>query len=164
MLIDSLSADYPKRELFDVFGLPCSTYYSRQRAKHRGDTERQRLTGKVIAIHQASGQAAGSRTITGQLRQQGETIGRYKVRSLMREAGLSSRQPGQHRYKPAAKPPGIADNHLARQFAVERPNQVWCGDVTYIWSGKQWLYLALVIDLYARRVIGWPIHRVPIQH
>ncbi len=55
MLIDNLSADYTKRELFDVFELPNSTYYSQQRAKRRVDTERQRLTEKVMAVHQAIG-------------------------------------------------------------------------------------------------------------
>lgn len=154
-LVDTLSAAYPKRELLSVFAIPRSTYYSHQRRKTTVDTERERLKAKVVDIHQASRQAAGSRTITGQLKQQGESIGRYKVSSLMKEARLSSKQPGKHRYKPATKPSAMADNHLNRQFTVEKPNQIWCGDVTYIWSGKQWLYLALVIDLYARRIIGW---------
>lgn len=154
-LIDTLSAEYSKRELLALFVIAHSTYYAYQRRKNKVDVERQRLKAKVVDIHQASRQAAGSRTITGQLQQQGESIGRYKVRRLMQEAGLNSKQPGKHRYKPATKPSDIAENHLNRQFTVEQPNQVWCGDVTYIWSGTQWLYLALVIDLYARRIIGW---------
>ena len=154
-MVDILSAEYPKRELSRVFDIPRSTYYSHQKRKKTVDVERERLKAKVVLLHQASRQAAGSRTLTGQLKQQGERIGRYKVRSLMKEANLSSKQPGKHRYKPATKPSDIADNHLNRQFTTDRPNQVWCGDVTYIWSGTQWLYLALVIDLYARRIIGW---------
>jgi len=154
-LVDTLSAEYPKRELSQVFDIPRSTYYSHKKRKKTVDVERERLKAKVISLHQASRQAAGSRTLTGQLKQQGERIGRYKVRSLMKEANLSSKQPGKHRYKRATKPSDIADNHLNRQFTTDRLNQVWCGDVTYIWSGTQWLYLALVIDLYARRIIGW---------
>jgi putative transposase len=154
-LIDILSADYSKRELSQVFGIPCSTYYLYQQRKNTVNTEREHLKAKVVSLHQASRQAACSRTLMGQLKQQGERIGRYKVRSLMKEANLSSKQPGKHRYKPAIKPSDIADNHLNRQFTTNRPNQVWCGDVTYIWSGTQWLYLALVIDLYVRRIIGW---------
>ena len=160
-LIDTLSADYPKRELLSVFGMARSTYYSQQKAMNRVDLERERLRAKVIDIHQASRQAAGSRTMVGQLQQAGESIGRYKVRSLMKEAHLSSKQPGKHRYKPATRPSEIADNHLNRQFRVTQPNQVWCGDVTYVWSGKQWGYLALVIDLYARRIIGWAFSNSP---
>lgn len=85
----------------------------------------------------------------------GESIGRFKVRRLMREMGLVSKQPGKHCYKPAVKPSDIADNRLNRQFNVSKPNQVWCGDVTYIRVGASWLYLALVVDLYARRIVGW---------
>ena len=73
----------------------------------------------------------------------------------MREMGLESKQPGKHRYKLAVKPSDMANNILNREFNVSQPNQVWCGDVTYIRVGSSWLYLALVIDLYARRIIGW---------
>jgi len=110
----------------------------------------------VVAIHTASRGAAGSRVIAAQLGQNGETIGRHKVANLMKEAGIASKQPNkQHRYKVADKVSTIADNVLHRQFDVTAPNQVWCGDVTYVWCGTGWLYLALVIDLYARRIIGW---------
>ena len=73
----------------------------------------------------------------------------------MREAGVESKQPPNPHYKKAEKPSTVAENLLKREFRREQPNEVWCGDVTYVWSGKQWLYLALVIDLYARRIIGW---------
>ena len=153
--MDSLSADYSKRELLALFDVPHSTYYSHRKAQSRINVERERLKAKVVQMHQASGQSAGSRTIAGQLKHQGEQIGRYRVRSLMKEAHLSSKQPGKHRYKVLNKPSDIADNHLNRQFKVDQADEVWCGDVTYIWSGNQWLYLALVIDLYTRRIIGW---------
>jgi len=61
----------------------------------------------------------------------------------------------------ATKISDIADNHLNREFTMKSPNEVWCGDVTYVWSGKQWLYLALVIDLYSRRIIGWACSKNP---
>jgi putative transposase len=95
------------------------------------------------------------------LKQQGEAVGRGKARSLMREAGLVSKQPRRHRYQVADKPAQVAENHLNREFTVERPNQVWCGDVTYVWAGTRWLYLALVIDLYARRIVGWACSTSP---
>lgn len=152
---------YSKRELLSLFGVPHSTYYSYQRRKGSVNKARERLRDKVIQLHEASRQAAGSRTISGQLKQQGEQVGRHKVRSLMREAGLESKQPGQHCYKPATKPSHIAENLLDRQFTVAKPNQVWCGDVTYIRVGKRWLYFALVIDLYARRMIGWACSESP---
>lgn len=91
----------------------------------------------------------------------GESIGRFKVRSLMRENDLISKQPGKHKYKRALKPSEIAPNHLARQFAVNEIDTVWCGDITYVWSGSCWLYLALVIDLCKRRIVGWACSTSP---
>ncbi len=160
-LVDVMSADYSTREIVSLFEIPRSTYYCHQKRQKNVDTQRNRLKAKVVSLHKASRQSAGSRTLTGLLKQQGESIGRFKVRRLMKEAGLSSKQPGRHRYKPATKPSDIADNHLARSFQVDEPNQVWCGDVTYIWSGTQWLYQALVMDLFARRIIGWACSESP---
>lgn len=158
-LLDILSAEYSKRELSGLFNIPRSTYYSQKNASV--DTDRERLKHKVINIHQSSRQSAGTRTIRAQLKQQGERIGRYKVRRLMKEAGLNSKQPGKHRYKPAIKPSDIADNRLQRKFKQDKANQVWCGDVTYIRIARQWLYLALVIDLFSRRIIGWHCSNSP---
>ncbi len=79
----------------------------------------------------------------------------------MREAGIASKQPRGHRYRIAEEESIIAPNHLARKFTVSKANQVWCGDVTYVWSGKQWLYLAVVLDLYKRRVVGWACSTSP---
>jgi len=109
----------------------------------------------VVQIYNDSRGSAGSRTISGMLKQQGETVGLYKARSLMKTLGLISKQQKKHRYRVAEEESVIAPNHLAREFTVDNANQVWCGDVTYIWIGSSWLYLAVVLDLYKRRVIGW---------
>ena len=79
----------------------------------------------------------------------------------MSEAGLVSKQPGAHAYKVAKHERPDIPNHLDREFAVTSPNQAWCGDITYIWTVHGWVYLAVVIDLYARRVIGWAISKHP---
>lgn len=160
-MIDNLSAHYRQSELLKMFDVSRSSYTYHCEAKDKVDPERERLKAKVISIHQKSRGAAGSRTIAGQLKQQGENIGRYKVRSLMKEADIRSKQPGKHRYKVATKPSDIAPNHLDRQFEVKEANHVWCGDVTYVWCGTQWLYLALVIDLYKRRIVGWAVSDSP---
>lgn len=113
------------------------------------------MKDRAIKIHEDSRGAAGSRTIAGQLALEGEDVGRYKARSLMREAGIVSKQPNKHKYKIAEDESKIAPNLLQREFDVNKPNEVWCGDVTYIWAGTQWMYLAIVIDLYARKIVGW---------
>ena len=80
-----------------------------------------------------------------------------KARRLMQEAGVSVRRPrargpvttdSRHGY-------GVADNVLARQFDVAKPDQAWAGDITYIWTAEGWLYLSVLLDLYSRKVVGW---------
>lgn len=123
--------------------------------------ERELLKAKVKEIHAISRGAMGARSISGKLKELGESVGRYKTRSLMREANIESKQPGKRQFRGAVTPSDIADNVLSRQFNVQKPDQVWCGDVTYIWTGQRYLHLALVIDLYARRIIGWACSRNP---
>jgi len=73
----------------------------------------------------------------------------------MEEAGLVSRQPGKHRYRICERGSALAGNSLNRCFSVREPNHVWCGDITFIRVSTGWLYLAVVLDLYARKVVGW---------
>ncbi len=69
-----------------------------------------------------------------------------------------------HRYNKASKEHIEIFNYLERQFAVTEPNQVWCGDVTYIWMGKRCAYLAVVLDLFSRKPVGWAMSFSLIQH
>ena len=79
----------------------------------------------------------------------------------MKQLGLVSRQLPKHRYRKATQEHIEIPNHLDRQFAVTAPNEVWVGDVTYIWSGQRWMYLAVVIDLFSRKPIGWSMSSSP---
>ena len=160
-MIEDLRELYKQSELLAAFDVKRSSYQYRRAHADEVNPERERLKLAAIEIHASSRESAGTRTISGRLKQQGESVGRYKARSLMQEAGLESKQPRGHRYKVAKKPAQVAENHLDREFTVARPNQVWCGDVTYVWAGTQWLYLALVIDLYARRIVGWACSTSP---
>ncbi|GLO52024.1 transposase [Pseudomonas putida] len=90
-----------------------------------------------------------------ELRRKGHEVGRYKVRALMREAGLKCKQRRPQRYRSSGTEALIAENQLKRNFEVSTINEVWCGEVIYIQVGRRWMYLAVVIDLYARRLVGW---------
>ncbi|HEY0210666.1 IS3 family transposase, partial [Acerihabitans sp.] len=149
------------KELCAAFGVSRSSYYYQRLHYGRINSARLRLKKQVIALHSQSRGAAGARSLSALLRGQGEFVGRYKVIRLMREAGISSKQPRRHRYETHYVESTIASNHLKRQFTVNGPNEVWCGDVTYIWAGKSWLYLAVVMDLYARKVVGWAFSANP---
>jgi len=118
-----------------------------------------RLRIKATEIFNKSRQSAGSRTIMIKMRDAGETIGRFKTRRLMKEANLVSKQPKPAAYKIAKVERPDIPNHLDREFQVKQPNQVWCGDITYVWSQGRWAYLAVVLDLYTRRVIGWKLSK-----
>lgn len=72
----------------------------------------------------------------------------------MRQAGVWSHPKRRHRYRPAGPAASMAPNRLARQFCPPAPNRVWAGDVTYLRTRRGWLYLAIVVDLYARRIVG----------
>lgn len=148
-------------ELCCVFDVNRSSYHYQKDHADKVCPERERLRAEAVRIHEVSRGSAGARTISGELKNHGETVGRYMARSLMREAGLVSTQHRKHRYKSTGEESVVAPNHLNREFKVTGPNQVWCGDVTYIWAGTQWIYLAVVLDLYARRVVGWAISTSP---
>lgn len=94
------------------------------------------------------------------MRENGIEIGRFKVRKLMNEMKLVSKQAGSHAYKKATVERPNIPNVLNRKFTVSAPNEVWC-DITYVWAQGRWHYLAAVIDLYARRVVGWAFASKP---
>jgi len=79
----------------------------------------------------------------------------------MSQLELVSCQLPSHAYKKANQQHVAIPNHLDRQFDVSKPNEVWCGDVTYIWTGRRWAYLAVVLDLYSRKPVGWAMSLSP---
>ncbi len=138
-----------------------SCYYVHRLRRRRVDARRVALRSQVNQLFSQSRGSAGSRSILGMLREEGVTIGRFRVRRLMRELGLVSKQPGSHAYKQATVERPDIPNRLNREFATEHPNQVWCGDITYVWAQGRWHYLAAVLDLHTRRVIGWAFSAQP---
>lgn len=87
----------------------------------------------------------------------GIPLSRYRAGRRMKALGLVSSQQPKHRYRRAEQLYLGIPNRLDRQFDVDAPNKVWTGDITYVWTGKRWSYLAVVLDLYARRPIGWAL-------
>lgn len=138
-----------------AFGIKRSSYYDYRRAKHRINRRRLELKAHLNRAFKLSRSGLGSRGIRDLLASEGIEAGRYLIRQLMKESGLICKQPGPHKYKKATVEHVEHPNRPNRKFDVRQPNQVWCGDITYIWTGSCWSYLTVVLDLYARRVIGW---------
>ncbi|ENQ7795534.1 IS3 family transposase, partial [Pseudomonas aeruginosa] len=160
-LIDQLSEQESVEVVCSAFDVARSCYYVHRLRRRRVDARRVALRSQVNQLFSQSRDSAGSRSILGMLREEGVTIGRFRVRRLMRELGLVSKQPGSHAYKQATVERPDIPNRLNREFATEHPNQVWCGDITYVWAQGRWHYLAAVLDLHTRRVIGWAFSAKP---
>lgn len=144
-----------------VFEISSSSYYEYCQRRHQINAERVYLRSEVNRLFTLSRNSAGSRTLVDMLRELGHQVGRFKVRRLMKEAQLISKQPGSHSYKHVTLERPDIPNYLNREFDVGAPNQVWCGDITYIWAGQRWCYLSAVVDLYRRRVVGWSMSDKP---
>ena len=160
-LVSTLREQAPLNLVCDLFGITRSNYYAHRQSNAVIDTGRLRLRAAVREKHRLSRGAAGRRSIVSMLAADGIHLGRFKVRRLMKEASLSSKQPGAHKYKVSLDERLGIPNTLERKFDVRSPNHVWCGDITYIWAGGHWVYLAVIIDLYARRLVGWSISNNP---
>lgn len=154
-MIDQLSEQASVEMVCAAFDVKRSSYYDYLNQSKKIDVRRLELKAHVNRVFNESRNSMGSRGIRDLLKSEGIQVSRHTVRKLMKESGLVCKQPGPHKYKQATVEHISIPNKLNRQFDVQRPNQVWCGDITYIWTGKRWAYLAVVIDLYARRVIGW---------
>lgn len=109
-------------------------------------------------LHKQVRAAYGSRRMAYAMQNNGYKIGRFKMRSLMAQAGVSCRQRRRYRLiNTQSKETAPAENILNRGFNVAAPNKVWTSDITYIWTKEGWIYLAVVLDAFSRRVVGWAI-------
>ena len=102
----------------------------------------------------------GSRELMKKLREEGFKIGIYRTRTVMRKLGLRVSQRVAYKVTTKRKHSDqVADNLLNQNFNPVGPNQVWAGDITYLRTGEGWMYLAIVMDLYSRRIIGWEVSK-----
>ncbi|MBB7763412.1 IS3 family transposase [Escherichia coli] len=134
-----------------------SSYRYWRKRRDTVNPARVRLCSEIRRAWNQSRGSAGGRTLAEMLTQNGVPMSRYRAGRLMKYLNLSSCQPGKHQYKNARQEHTSLPNLLERQFAVPEPDRVWCGDITYLWAGNRWCYLAVVMDLFARRVIGWSL-------
>ena len=150
-------AHFPIRVLCRALAVSPSGYYAAQRrapsARAAADT---RLLRRLHVAHAESRGTYGRPRLRRALREAGVRVGDRRVRRLMRVGGLVAR--GRRRYRvttDSAHQEPVAPNHLARAFDVAQPNRVWAADITALWTTDGWLYLAVLLDLASRRVVGW---------
>jgi putative transposase len=157
MLVDAEKAQYPVQVLCEVLGVSPSGYYAwKRRAPSPRSRRDAQLAVEVAAAHTKSGKRYGSPRVHRTLRKKGVCVGKKRVERLMRERGIVGRQKRRfRRTTDSSHAYPVAPNVLGRDFAPRAPNTAWAGDVTYIATGEGWSYLAVLLDLYSRRVVGW---------
>lgn len=118
------------------------------------------LHRRLKKLFEQSRNSLGSREMMKKLREEGFEVGRFRVRKLMQKLGLKVTQRVAYKVTTKRKhSDAVADNLLNQNFNPIGPNQVWAGDVTYLKTGEGWMYLAIVMDLFSRRIVGWCIDK-----
>ena len=147
-------------ELCQVLGLSRSGYYRWLGRPECGRAKANReLSAQIRTIHKEHRQCYGSPRITRQLHKQGVRVGKNRVARLMRLESIQARRkrPFRPRTTDSRHPQPIAPNRLKPLGSPERIDQVWVADITYIWTNAGWAYLAAVMDLCSRRILGWSL-------
>ena len=152
-------AHFDVRLMCNVLGVSPSAYYEwerEQESQHeKRDAELLVLVRRIFVDFRGR---YGAPRIHDKLAAQGVSVSRKRVARLMREAGLKAKS--RRKYKATTDSNHslpIAPNLLKRDFEVDRPNAVWVSDITYIWTRQGWMYLAVILDLYSRKVVGWSL-------
>lgn len=156
-MIAAEKARFPVRLMCRVLGVSSSAFYaSLQRPVSKRRRANEALKPIIKEIFLQCRAVYGSPRMTSELRCLGHDVGRHRVARLMRQMDLSARFKRRYR-KTTSSEHGlpVAENHLDRRFLVEAKDTVWATDITYIPTHEGWLYLAVVMDLYSRRIVGW---------
>jgi len=129
-------------------------------SNHKRKIEDMDLKQKIIVIYHNSRRTYGSPRIHQKLFRDGYHVGKKRVERLMKEVGIHAVAKKKYRATTDSKHSlPVAENHLNREFTPDKPNSSWVADITYIYSQEGWVYLATIMDLYSRKIIGWSLKR-----
>jgi len=155
--IDAEKANYPVALMCRVLEVSRAGYYASRRRPDCGRTKASReLTAKIREVYEASRRTYGSPRVYAELRVGGHQVGRHRVARLMRREGLVARKKRRFRVTTQSNhSEPVARNVLARNFDARKLNRAWAGDITYLPTAQGWLYLAVLLDLCSKAVVGW---------
>jgi putative transposase len=158
-LVHAEKAEFAVAAMCRLFGVSRQGYYAYVRSLESPRLRSQLdLQERIRAIHAEADGTYGSPRVLRELRRQGAHVGKRRVEATMRALGLCGARPRNHRVTTRPNPAHpVEGNHLARDFTASRPNERWVTDITYIWTREGWAYLAAIIDLYSRAVVGWSL-------
>jgi putative transposase len=157
-IIEDCRDEYPIRVLCDALGVSPSGYYAwRTRPERARKAANRQLLADIQRLHDQHRKRYGAPRIHAALRAQGRTVSRGRVERLMHRHGIRAQRPRAYRVCTTdsnhALP--VAPNRLDRDFSPAAPNQVWLTDITYVPTDEGWLYLAVILDLFSRKAVGW---------
>lgn len=155
--IDSEKANHPVVQLCRHLEVPRSSFYAWQKRKPSARAiDDRRTLARMQEIHRKKKGRYGSPRMHAELISRGEKLGRGRVARLMREAGLRAQRKRPFRVMTTDSKHGfaVAPNIVARNFSASRPNEVWAGDITYVRTDEGWLFVAVLLDLFSRRIVG----------
>ncbi len=155
--IDAQSASYPVRFLCSFMGVSCSGYYAwKQRCASKRQQEGMVLLAHIKEVFATSRQTYGDPRIHAELKEVGIAVGRKRVARLMRDNALRAiRKPHIKKITDSSHNNSFAPKLLELDFTCTGENQKWGVDISFLWTTEGWLYLAIVLDLYSRRIVGW---------
>jgi putative transposase len=149
---------WPVRIMCDALNVSASGYYAwRSRPESARKIANRGLLDDIQRVHAHHCERYGAPRIHAELRAEGQIISRKRIERVMRRHGIRARAPRRYRVCTTDSKHSlpVAANLLDQNFVAERPNQVWLADITYIPTGEGWLYLAVILDLFTRKVVGW---------
>jgi len=156
-LIDAERANFPVYVLCKILGVSKSGYYGwKGRPPSKRNRENDALTEKVRQIHERSRETYGSPRVHAELRELGVRCSRKRVERLMRKAGLQGCMRGRRKGTTRrGKRSAAAEDLVKRDFAATQVDRIWVADITYVATQEGFLYLAFILDVYSRRIVGW---------
>ena len=149
---------WPVRVMCAALSVSPSGYYAwRSRPQSPRRIANRALLDDIRRVHAHHRERYGAPRIHAELRAEGQTVSRKRIERVMRQHGIRARAPRRYRVCTTDSKHSlpVAPNLLDRNFVADRPNQVWLADITYIATGEGWLYLAVILDLFTRKVVGW---------
>ena len=158
-MIKTNETQFPVGTMCRLLSVSRSGYYAWRQRPLSGRAEANRLLAvEIKRVFEGEKGRPGAPRIARRLKEEGLSAGRCRIARLMRDNGWRARAARKHKATTNSKHPlPVAPNLLEQNFMADRPDQKWVSDITYVWTDEGWLYLAVVLELYSRRVIGWAI-------
>jgi transposase InsO family protein len=157
----TVEKEFPVEFMCEVFSVSRSGYYAwRNRDNSEKESKELKLLRAIEDVHRSSRKNYGSPRIFQQLIGMGHKVGKTKVERTMKKHGIRAKTKRKFRVTTDSKHDlPVAPNLLDRNFSPEKPNQIWASDLTYVWTREGWLFLAVIVDLFSRQVVGWSLDK-----